>query len=113
MMRHKIISMVIIAVLAVSVWGVMPAGRVWAATCTSEGTGNWSATNTWSCGTVPDIGDDVIIAVGHTVTVDTNSNSIGSLTVNGTLTIGNDGTGRIVTVSGNVHVANTDPFRPE
>ncbi len=42
----------------------------YAATCTSLGSGNWSAPGTWSCGAVPVAGDDVIVANGHTVTVD-------------------------------------------
>lgn len=42
-----------------------------AATCTSLGSGNWSAAGNWSCGAVPVAGDDAIVANGHTVTVDT------------------------------------------
>lgn len=92
------------AVLAVAVLGALPAGRALAATCTSAGSGNWSAPGTWSgCGSgIPQDGDEVIIASGHTVTVDTNTNSINSLTVNGTL--GFDTTARTVTVTGNVSV---------
>jgi len=61
--------------LAVGMWGVMPAQRVAAATCTSTGSGNWSNSATWSgCDDgVPGAGDDIIIQAGHTVTVDVNA----------------------------------------
>lgn len=77
----------------------------WSANCTSTG-GLWSATGTWaSCGgNVPQNGDNVTITSG-TVTLDVNSNSIASLTVNGTLTIGNSATARTLTVTGDVTVA--------
>jgi hypothetical protein len=39
------------------------------ATTTSAGTGNWSASGTWSAG-VPDVNDQVLIQGGHTVTLD-------------------------------------------
>lgn len=46
-------------------------GAVWAATCTSTGTGTWNSSNTilWSCARVPLATDDVVIANGHTVTL--------------------------------------------
>jgi len=75
-----------------------------AVTKTSAGSGNWSSSSTWSPTGEPAAGDVVIIASGHTVTVNTNTNSISSVTVNGTLTIGNSNTDRTITVSGNVTV---------
>jgi len=79
-----------------------------ALTCTSVGSANWSVVGTWTsagnCNRVPVAGDDVVIAAG-TTTLDTNSATLGSLTVNGTLTIGNNGTGRTLTVAGNIAVA--------
>ena len=73
---------------------------------TSAATGKWSAGATWVGGVVPS-GGDVIIADGHTVTIDQNV-SIANLTVgggtSGILTF--DATsGRVVTVSGNVTIS--------
>ena len=77
---------------------------VQAATKTSTGTGNWNTAGTWSPSGVPGIGDDVIIAATHTVTIDVNTNSLASLTISGTLTIGDNNTNRIVTVTGNITI---------
>ena len=78
-----------------------------ALTCTSVGSANWSVAGTWTsagnCNRVPIAGDDVVIAPG-TTTLDTSSASLASLTVNGTLTIGNNGTARALTVNGNIVV---------
>src|SRR5438046_8187499 len=38
--------------------------------CTSVSSGPWSNPSTWSCGAVPSAGDNVVIALGTTVTVD-------------------------------------------
>jgi hypothetical protein len=45
------------------------AGEGWALTCTSNGTGNWGTTGTWSCNRVPTTADTVVIQAGHTVNV--------------------------------------------
>jgi hypothetical protein len=83
-------------------------GNVMAAVCTSgAGAVNWSAVATWSCGHVPANADDVVIAVGSTTTQDVSSNSLASLTVNGILTVGNNGTARALTVVGNIAVLGT------
>ena len=87
--------------------GLVHAPDASALTCTSVGSGNWSATGTWTsagnCNRVPLPGDDVVIGAG-TTTLDANSAALASLTVNGTLTIGNNGTARALTVSGNIAV---------
>jgi len=54
----------------------------------------------------------VIIASGHTVTVDTDTASLANLTVNGTLVIGSDGTARTVTISGDVSIASGGSIAP-
>ncbi len=86
--------------------GVAYAPAASALTCTSVG-GNWSVAATWTsagnCNRVPFAGDDVVIGAG-TTTLDANSTALASLTVNGTLTIGNDATGRSLSVTGNIVV---------
>lgn len=82
-----------------------------ATTFYSRATANWSATTTWSaagCGgssaaQVPPAGVDVVICDGNTVTLDTNSANIASLTIQstGVLDMGST-TARTLTVAGNV-----------
>lgn len=77
-------------------------------------TNNWTTT-TWSAtscaaGTgaaVPAAGDDVTICSGVTVTLNANTASLNSLNVLGTLTFGDSGTVRTLTVTGNVTVSGT------
>ncbi|MDO9615676.1 MAG: G8 domain-containing protein, partial [Bacteroidota bacterium] len=57
----------------------VPAPAV-AVTSTATG-GNWSNKATWVGGSVPVAGDDVIIANGATVTIDTDTPALGSLTI--------------------------------
>ena len=62
----------------------------WAATCTSNsGARSWNTAASWDCAHVPATGDAVVIAAGSTVTLNVDSNTIASLTVNstGTLTV--------------------------
>ena len=59
------------------------------ATRTSTGTGNWTSAASWIGGVVPTINDDVIIAAGSTITLNTNV-SLKSLTINGTLLVSGD-----------------------
>ncbi|MEJ5308332.1 MAG: G8 domain-containing protein [Anaerolineae bacterium] len=95
--------------LAVGVWGVMPTPVVLAYSCTSTGTGDWNAIATWTnCnGTIPQNGDDVTIQSGHTVTVNVNTATLNSLTVNGTLRFDNTGTGRSMMVTGNIVIGSS------
>ena len=83
----------------------------YAGTITSLGSGNWSAGGTWVGGTVPGDGDDVVIAAGHTVTVDTAdqctsvtlnaSSSVLTLNANLTVTGNTTNAGTINVTSGN------------
>jgi len=84
------------------------AGEAWALNITSIATGNWNATSTWSSNTVPTSGDNVTIANGHTVTLNTASTACLSLTVgqgvSGVLQyLG--GTASTLTVGGDVTIA--------
>ncbi|MCC6383688.1 MAG: hypothetical protein LC117_06145 [Bacteroidia bacterium] len=54
---------------------------VFSATKTSKASGNWGTASTWNPTGVPASGDDVIIAAGHTVTVN-NNYTIKNVTVN-------------------------------
>ncbi len=126
--------------LLVGVMLLSAASGAHALTCTSTAAvNNWSVAATWSggvgnCNRVPANGDDVIISAGGTTTLDVNSNTLASLTVNGTLTvastlnvnnttassltinnggtvtIGNNATARAVTVAGDITVAGTGTF---
>ncbi len=87
--------------------GLGHAPAAFAAICNSTGTNTWNNIATWSCGVVPAAGDVVTILLGHTVTVDTNTNNLASLTVAGTLTLGNNGTARTITVAGDITVSGT------
>src|SRR3977135_765947 len=58
------------------------AGPSQAATCTSLASGNWNVAANWSCGSVPNDNDDVVIDSSHTVTLDAVSNRLNSLTLN-------------------------------
>lgn len=53
-------------------------------TITSNGSGGglWSATSTWASGTIPSLGDNVIIQNGDNITIDVNANA-NNLTVGG------------------------------
>jgi len=83
----------------------------YAGTITSLGSGNWSAGGTWVGGSVPGDDDDVVIAAGHVVTVDTADQctsvtlnaSTSTLTLNANLTVTGNTTnaGTINVTSGN------------
>ncbi|MES2761523.1 MAG: PKD domain-containing protein [Bacteroidota bacterium] len=71
----------------------------------SFATGLWNTAATWSPTGVPTISDNVIIANGHTVTVNVNA-VCNNLTIgqgtSGVLAIGNNNTSRTLAVNGNV-----------
>lgn len=105
-MERKSMFRLITLGLALFLLVALPAARIRAATCTSTGDGNWSATETWTncADTIPQSEDAVIIAVGHTVTVDTTTIDVSSLTVDGTLTFDATGIVRTMTVAEDVVV---------
>jgi hypothetical protein len=43
-------------------------GRVWSATITAVGNGNWGSNSTWSCNCQPTSSDNIVIPAGRTVT---------------------------------------------
>ncbi|HMU47025.1 MAG TPA: G8 domain-containing protein [Chitinophagaceae bacterium] len=90
--------------------GLLFCNSVNAITKTSAGNGNWATGSNWIPAGVPATGDDVIIAAGHTITINTNTSDLSSLTINGTLVIGNNNTNRTVTVSGNITISGTGNF---
>lgn len=70
-------------------------------------TGMWNTATTWSPTGVPSAADNVTIANGHTVTINTNA-SCNNLTVgqgiSGILSIGNNNTARTITLNGNITI---------
>ena len=112
---RRIASHVCLRLLVVSLAGLLlalaaPASRAETTlTCTSVSPGgNWSATATWDCGRVPAAGDAVVIAAGHTVTIDTDTAALASLTVDGVLQFDATGVGRTATVNGDITVNSGD-----
>ena len=76
-------------------------------TSTAAG-GLWSQTSTWAGGVLPTAGDDVTIAGGSTVTIDTAAVAL-DVTVNGTL-VWDTATARTLTTGLNVTVASGGTF---
>lgn len=73
----------------------------------SRVTGNWSAANTWTPNGAPTSADNVTIANGHTVTINTdavcNILNVGQ-GASGVLTIGNNNTARTIVVNNSVTI---------
>ncbi|MEK6781527.1 MAG: hypothetical protein AABY93_07460, partial [Bacteroidota bacterium] len=83
--------------ILVVILSLLSAESAWSATITTTGSGNWSSTvpdAPWPLGTIPAVGDDIIIGDGFTLTVDSDRTSLSmtvgngsTLTVNGTVTL--------------------------
>jgi len=74
---------------------------------TSSTSGNWSLGSTWVGGVVPSAASNVVVAEGHTVTIDPAAAVCNNLTINGagTLQFRNDGTAAGITVNGDLIVS--------
>lgn len=76
-------------------------------TCTAQGGLSWTNTSFWSCNHIPTSIDDVIIPDGITRLVNTDLAEAATLTVNGTLQIGNNNNPSTLTVGGDVVIGST------
>lgn len=111
MLRKRFFHLVIgsmAALFLAAASGAHPAAAEPQATCTSASNGNWTSISWTGCAGLPQSGDDVIIAAGHTVTVNTGTITINSLTVVGTLNMNNaNNQDRTLNVSGDVIIDGT------
>ena len=71
---------------------------------------NWNTAANWNQNHVPTSAEDVVIPNGFTVTVNVNAATCKSLSVSGSLTIGNNNNNRNLTVSGNVTINSGGAF---
>ena len=64
-------------VLAIVGLLLLPTINARAATCTTQMNGTWDTTMTWTVcgGGTPLAGDDIVIANGHTITIDANDSN--------------------------------------
>jgi len=74
-------------------------------TKTANATGNWSSSSNWTTNGAPTSSNDVTIPAGVTITLDQNA-TINNLTVLGTLLFENGSNNRTLTVNGNVSIGN-------
>lgn len=78
-----------------------------AATCISRTDGNWTAANTWNCGSgnrngPPQAGDTATVRAADDLVLDGNTNNLAALTINAGGSITDDGSNRVITLSGNL-----------
>ena len=79
-------------------------------TITSAATGNWSSTATWVGGVVPTADNNVVIAAGHTVSVDVNIARCQNVSVDGTLQYAGTSTTSLMDILGDLTVNATGLF---
>ncbi|HEX2935822.1 MAG TPA: HYR domain-containing protein, partial [Bacteroidales bacterium] len=94
----------LVVVLMLWVWG-----NGFAATYTSEQTGNWNDDATWSGTGIPGAGDNVIIISPHTITVNINNATCRNITVDfgGDLILTGNSTTTNINITGNLFVNGT------
>ena len=90
------------------VWGV---GSVSGVTITAKATGNWSSTTTWTGGVVPVATNDVVIPSGFTVTLDTSTPVLNSLTISAMTGAGTNGliVGTFTLNTGTISITGSNP----
>lgn len=103
-MKAQALRTMILALLVLMLLVTLLPKPVWAADCVSANSGDWSLASTWTgCNNgIPQNGDNVTITSGHVVTVNADTTDLASVTVNGTLRFDNSGTGKTMTISGDL-----------
>ncbi|MBJ7427353.1 MAG: T9SS type A sorting domain-containing protein [Bacteroidia bacterium] len=76
-------------------------------TITSAQTGLWNATTTWVGGVVPSADNNVVIAAGHTVSINVNIARTQNLTIDGTVNHSTTTTSQILQTFGDVIISST------
>ncbi len=111
-MRRRSFFVLTAFVLAFSLAAIVAPAPAYAAACVSTGSGNWSDPATWTAcgGVIPQAGDTVAVAATHVVTVDTDTAALAGLTVDGTVIFDETGTGRTMTVTGDLTVNSGGSF---
>lgn len=78
---------------------------------TTAASGNWTDPATWVGGSIPTASDDVVIATGHNVVINTTNATCKNLTIDGRLEFQLDGNVSGITVEGSVKVNPLGTFR--
>lgn len=107
-MKHSIIRTSVHTVLITLAFTVTLYSQI-----TSAKTGPWNDVTTWTGGVVPTSGSNVVIASGHTVTLDSSSSQCNDLSVSGTLRFAINGSVTKLTVYGNAIVNSGGKLRVE
>lgn len=95
MIQHAAFARIVVTIMTLGC-----AAAAEAATCTAAtGTVNWGTAATWSCGSVPANGDNVVIPSGATVILNVNTNRVNDLTVNAGGTLRGDNTNKVLTMN--------------